>query len=506
MTERAHVVGNVRLMTTTGTDPNEGTRPASNEERREASPEVSAETDLAGESMGRAADQVRRIYHHELAVRTQKFLYSLAGLDIDGLKGVKDGLVVSLHPKLLERAREQDFGIIAQDGACPGAIANALTRMNGAGRYLRGGITVVSADARLLFGEENNHAASFHSIDTGERMQFFTGAFGKIRDLPGTTILGVNGSIESGRVTVYLSDRGTPGTVSQFYFPPSPEHDPVKGWRAAQISAAIAGLHFLEGWIDQDSRTNRIIEVHSAEILLTERPRAAPEHEAAIRRIKDTNDQYFRQLRHLIRSGEHGGFVFGESFTGGAINSLFQSVPRMARYVDYAVVWYHDNFKEAFGVDRSYLNPHTIASPRTVREAAFGLLDNPPSILPSLRQGGIVGTRDAHTAVTTSGWASLDVPGMADNFSVCVRSLWGGKSVTYTGQLNVESSLAHHPSYARKEITKQLGVATALYLTGRALADLNPTCPAAFKRSTAALGNFIRGHAGAPLNVLRESV
>jgi len=496
---------NIRFMTSAGTDPNDGVQAPSNEERGAPRPESRPATDLSVESMGRAADQVRRVYHHELALRTQKLLDSLAGLDIDGLKGVKDGLVVSMHPKLMELSRE-GFGLIVQDGACPGAITNALTRMNGAGRYLRGGVTVVSADARLLFGEGTSHTAEFHSVETGERMQFFTGAFGKIRDLPGSTILGVNGSIENGRVTVYLSDRGTPGSVSQFYFPPSPDRDPVKSWRAAQIGAAIAGLHFLEGWIEQGTRANRIVEVHSAELLLTERPRAAPEHEAAIRRIKDTNDQYFRQLRHIIRSGEHDGFIFGESFTGGAINSLFQSVPRMARYVDYAVVWYHDNFKEAFGVDRSYLNPHTIATPRTVQEAAFGLLDNPPSLLPSSRQHGIVGTRGAHTAITTSGWASLDTPGMADNFSVCVRSLWGGKSITYTGQLNVESSLAHPPSYARKEITKQLGVATALYLTGRALADLNPTCPTAFKRATAVLGNFIRGHAGLPLNVGRDSV
>jgi hypothetical protein len=178
----------------------------------------------------------------------------------------------------------------------------------------------------------------------------------------------------------------------------------------------------------------------------------------------------------------------------------------MARYVDYAVVWYHEQFKEVFGVDRSYLNIHKIASPETVREAALGLLDNPPSILPSSQRMAIVGTRIAHTAVTTSGWASLDIPGAPDNFSVCVRSLWGEKAVTYTGQLQVESSCALPPSYARKEITKQLGVATALYLTGRALTDLNPTVPAAFKRTTAALGSFIRGHAGSPLNVGRDVV
>lgn len=486
-----------------GIDPIFGANDTSSEVPKALSPEAQGASRLEGESMGRGAAEVRQLFRQELALRTQTLLDSLAGLDIEGLKGVKDGLVVAMHPKLIDAARE-GFGLIVQDGASPGAIPNALTRMNGAGRYLRGGVTVFSADARLLFGESDSATASFHSVETGARMQFFTGEFGKIHNLPGTTILGVNGSIDSRRVTVYLSDRGADGSVSQFYFPPCVERDPIKVWRAGQITAAIAGLHYLEGWLEQRSQSRCVLQSHSADILLTERPRGAPEHEASIRLIKTTNDQYFRQLRSLIRSGGHEGFIFGESFTGGAINSLFQSVPRMARYVDYAVVWYAPEFKEVFGVDRSYLNTQTIATPRTVEEAALGLLANPPSIVPSPYRAGIVGTKGAHTAVTTSGWASLDIPGGVDNFSVCVRSLWGGRAVTYTGQLNVETSRALPPCYARKEITKQLGVTVALYLVGRALADLNQTTPVAFKRTTAALGNFIRGHAGSSLNVGRE--
>jgi hypothetical protein len=107
--------------------------------------------------------------------------------------------------------------------------------------------------------------------------------------------------------------------------------------------------------------------------------------------------------------------------------------------------------------------------------------------------------------VTTSGWASLDAPGVADNFSVCVRSLWGGQVRTYTAQLDVESSRVLPPSYARKEITKQLGVATALYLIGRVLGDLDPTVSASFKRSNEGLRRFIHSQAGGPLKIICES-
>jgi nicotinamide mononucleotide (NMN) deamidase PncC len=494
-------------MAFSGTDPNDITPKTGENEDPGAARPHDADTvgaALSSGALGAAGDTFRRSYHQELAAGTQRFLNSIAGHSIDELKGIKDALVVRMHGRLLDLARE-GFGLIVQDGACPGAITNALTRMNGAGQYLRGGVTVVSADARLVFGDSGNEKTSFHSIATGERMKFLTGALREINDLPGTTILGVNGSVESGRVTVYISDREQQGTIGQFYFAPIPRHDSIRSWRGGQISAAIAGLHFLEGWLDRVGPNERIVHIHSAELLLLDRPRASEEHERAIRSIKDMNDRHFRHLRDVVRNGDHSGFIFGESFTGGAINSLFQSVPRMARYVDYAVVWYHERFKEVFGVDRSYLHTQRIASPGTVREAAFGLLDNPPSILPASSKRGIIGTRDSHTAVTTSGWASLDAPGVADNFSVCVRSLWGGQVRTYTAQLDVESSRVLPPSYARKEITKQLGVATALYLIGRVLGDLDPTVSASFKRSNEGLRRFIHSQAGGPLKIICES-
>ena len=454
--------------------------------------------------IGEAAAKIAREYHlQDLVGLTQAFLDRLQGRSLGELRDLKSELVAHLHPQLLLLARS-GFGLIVQDGVCPGAVTNAFTRANGASRYLLGGLTVVNADARLLFDLPAQPGVAFHSIDNGKRMEFFTGRFGKIRDLPGSTILGVNGSIDEGRFTVYISDREGDNAIGRFYAHPLKEADGTSQWRGGQVVAAIGALHFLEGWIQRRLDHQQIITT-SPDELLAAMVEGGPldEQRANIRRLKSVNDRFWRHLRREIQESQHGGFVFGESFTGGAINSLFQSLPRMARFVDYAVVWYHDRFKEAFGVDRSYLNPQRIASMTTVEEAAVGLLHNPPTT--GAPGGVLVAPASRHTAVATSGWASYPVPGKPDNFSICVRSSNHGHGVMYTAKLEVASSLDLPLGFIRKETTKQLGVAMSQLLIARALGDIDPRTRERLEPQMTRLERFIEERAGAEPFIRRSA-
>lgn len=396
---------------------------------------------------------------------TQLLLMHAAELPMAELKYAKNALAGLVHHSLFLMAQQGALPpITVQGGAAPGTLSNSLVRNREAGRYLAGEISVSSSLAQLAFTGFSNSEVHFHNPVTGRMFNHFTGEWQKIKNLPSGLIIGFNGTLRhdgESALHVYTSER-TGEYRDESIFVPRPNADNfVDRWRSAQILATVAALHYLGRWVDEHSGEKTFQNLLVGDLRRPEFQILQPERHPDIRAVKNLNDALFQRTLLCLRAVQHGGISLGESFTGGAIASLFHSMPQVGRHINTSVVWYAREFKTAFGVEDEKLRPRNIAEIETVVDAAKGLHASLPQ-------------RRTSTAIATSGWANYHAKGESDFFSVAAHSKFAEHDARYAYRVSVDSTRDEPLSTHRKELTRQLGVTAALGAMALSLLDLYP--------------------------------
>jgi nicotinamide mononucleotide (NMN) deamidase PncC len=185
------------------------------------------------------------------------------------------------------------------------------------------------------------------------------------------------------------------------------------------------------------------------------------EHLVQAAQLRTYNLKAWRDIESVLIDHDQQ-IIVGESFTFGKLANLFSGNTAQKSCLSAAYGWYDPNYKIAVGVPPEFVTNEKIAEPATVIAGAHGLIKHLAPL--------------ATIAIATSGWVNNNwLADKADFFSVaCVASPSNGASEKAL-KFKVLKSQNSPIDYARRDLTRELGVTAALYLLADYLgAYLNP--------------------------------
>lgn len=414
---------------------------------------------------------------------TQAFISELAPLDRIGLERVRLNMAAYLR-KYLGQLMQQGFeGVVTSDGICPGLIGAALSGAPDASTYFTGSLVMPSERSMCEFHRVSGKDYTSLSLASEQHRSIFSHL--RKRDLPGTLLICANGDVEhpdGGRVTISV---GVPmkQRVTTLGLGDMPQQiAPEERRQILQERAAIAALHQTGLWLGRELNKPaiRLRLMHPANLKDLNK---VHEHLLldAIGEARRLNRHVWRRLFAIMQGMQHSGLALGESFTGGLLGNLTTSLPGSSRYVHTVYCFYHSSLKETLEVPRLHLSEGRIGEPETVILAASGMLKHFPG--------------SARTAIATSGWANRHWNRDGDQFSVAVLDRANGRELIASAKVVVAFSRDMEPSQGRKELTRQLGVSTSLYLFAQVLGRGEEALKPALAGTVGGLSRFIDRYA-----------
>lgn len=343
--------------------------------------------------------------------------------------------------------RKLDFspqaGIIITESFSQGKLSEALSSYDGSSKHLRGALYPCST-AQLL--QLVDRRCTF--LDEAQALCNRSLIYAADHQLPGDLILGNHAQINLPYGIEIVLSCGKDSEVMFLDCLLAPELSNFDFIEKAKEISAIFNLQMLA-------------EKFGATETLDGLMQGNPEHLAQAKELRNYNFKTWRDIESILIDHDQQ-IIVGESFTFGKLANLFSGNTAQKSCLTAAYGWYDPNYKIAVGVPNELVTNEKIAEPATVIAGARGLLSR---LAPN-----------ATIAIGTSGWANNNwLADKADFFSVaCIAGQTNGASEKAL-KFKVLSSQNSPIDYARRDLTRELGVTAALYLLADYLgAYLNP--------------------------------
>lgn len=378
----------------------------------------------------------------------------LKGKNLDELRNIRKEMGVKLHQLLLSMNPRPK--LILKNVVAAGSDADGLASNDGSSKYLAGGLVSYSGAISEALPLPTYTVDSGPIDSLGSDMFNFYRDSANIDDL--TLLAGAHGDVSgehAGEIIVYASDHSR--TLSEKLQlqaaekPGTPEHR-----QALQELSTIASFDALLRLLHANETRSKVSETLDSTTL--EREPLLEEADKVFAYNKDVWRKLSPSLHHFL---EEGRISIGESFTSGILAQIITSVEGASNVLDYSLNWYDPRLKQMVGVPPRNTEEDLIAEPETIALAAAGLLEKAPE--------------STQIALGTTGWANYWVEGEPDYFSIGVAEKTESKprvSTAYVKMTGSQDTAA--PDKGRRQLTRHLGVTTALYMLVNALVSNHP--------------------------------
>lgn len=174
--------------------------------------------------------------------------------------------------------------------------------------------------------------------------------------------------------------------------------------------------------------------------------------------IETLNHEIWKEIKEIIdvpsEDGTRQKISIGESFTSGILADLLTTLEGSSSNIDISLNWYDSKLKEYVGVPSRNVEWDLIAEPSTIAIASSGLLKIAPE--------------STSIVLGTTGYANYWVKGEPDYFSIGVVDRANPHEVS-TAKVLVTSTKDEPTSRGRRQLTRQLGATTALFMLASSL-------------------------------------
>jgi nicotinamide mononucleotide (NMN) deamidase PncC len=340
------------------------------------------------------------------------------------------------HHLLVARKFSANEGIVIAESFSSGRIAEALSSFDGSSKYLRGAIypSLATFNKQYLLDNCAFMQVTEHLANNGL-------SYSEKNNLPGSLII-ANCAIENLPYGIELHFRVQDKKINLFLsYDKAAKYSEKEFIARSKEIAALLALECLLSQLPSELKVDHTVQSSPSANL------------QANQEIKRLNREAWSLIEPVLKS-EGKKLIVGESFTFGKLAKLFTE-EESSQTLETAYGWYDARYKIAVGVNPQRTSDELIAEPETVIQGARGLLEN---LAPT-----------ATIAIGTSGWANYWKPGEADYFSVaCVSRVESGFSSDAV-RVSVSATQAARLDFTRRELTRELGVTSALFLITEAL-------------------------------------
>ena len=364
-----------------------------------------------------------------LSARLER-LYELPLSDIQGLC---ESYATRIHHIFLKE--QVGFKLILNDGMAPGGTSSLLAQHNGSSRYLLGSPPIFYSGFDAF--SEVQTPREYAEAKTGEIVEFCQRA-GVDESLVMAGLEGFASGERAGQLMAYSKSGDRMEVENLNLNLPSDSEDREK----IQALGSIAVFEQILTLLDKNDEREDVRFLVEAKIL------------------KGLNAGLWEKLEPRLRE-LNLRVSLGESFTAGYVAKLMTSHKGASEILHRSTIWYDKRFKAHFGVEEELLTDENIVKPQTMAKASRGVLEAFKDL--------------SSLAIGTSGYANFWQREKSDHFSVCLsRKQEDGFVSTQTAYVEVTSSIGgpnYQESIGRRELTRQLGVTTALYLLISSLSE-----------------------------------
>ncbi len=387
------------------------------------------------------------------AVCTLRFLEMLKKCCLEELKTIREVLGTMVHEVLTKKCAHAETSyplkLILVNSAAAGKDAQTIASHDGSSKYLIGGLVNYGQETT----ENNLNRVPEESIRAVFNFLKQEGVDDRILIAAGE---GFTSGPQEGEFSIYAGTKEC--TVHDRFNAEISDAIAKKDKKAVyQEIAAIVSLAQLltisgmtENAIIIGIEKTKNLPVDSNPFLLKSQ------------QIEKINAQCWEELsnflKHNIKTHPNMKISVGESFTSGLLAGLIITTPDAATIFDTSLNWYDKRLKIFVGVPEEDLTDALIAEPKTIALASQGLLNKVP-----LTTGICIGT---------TGWANYRNKGEPDYFSIGIAQREEKdptKSTVSTAKVQVIITKNELKNKGKRQLTRQLGVTTALYLLARLL-------------------------------------